>query len=482
MKISLADNLAAAALGKMPMPKLKGKAIFTLTDVKTGSRERIVSENMVTDAVAELFAMNYLGMANFNAEMALYNCMSGCFLFANTLTEDVGTIWPPNSTTNNLVARCGQTPHSDPTDTRRGNPVAPEISGDHVTFKFDWNREQGNGTINCVCLTHPLAADYGLQPNGSGSLLKNYSNVVDNINAFRNNALGDDALTRDRTKALPVAFDADGNGISLYCTTTALEEITVSHSFYNVKLLENGVMSPMSNYRELSTRSATLSRTFDLTYTLIAQDSANYYVMERDSGNNTKLYVDVVSKSDMSVTGKTLTISGYTLERTQPGRGGAGIYGGIVSDGSVYWVSGSDAKTFIRIDINDPADVEELTSTLTDNIVYGQQAVVISDGLILGHNFLINGQRVFPVAVRAVRYGTDMREYPENGFITMASGNGGPGYFGAGYGANNLNYQYSTQGGFIVLPFLATVNNLPAPGVTKSNSKTMRLEYVLTQI
>ena len=53
MIISLADKMQAAACGAMPMPKIKGTAIFTLTDVKTGKRERIVSENMVTDALAQ---------------------------------------------------------------------------------------------------------------------------------------------------------------------------------------------------------------------------------------------------------------------------------------------------------------------------------------------------------------------------------------------------------------------------------------------
>lgn len=475
MIISLADKMQAAACGAMPMPKIKGTAIFTLTDVHTGKRERIVSENMVTDALAKFFAMNYLGLANFNGKMPLMDLMGGCFLFNQTLTENVNTIWPPNSTDNNLVARCGQTPHNT-ADTRRGNPTAPEISGDHVKFIFDWNQDQGNGTINSVCLTHPLAGDIGLQPDGAASLLQNYSNVTVDVNLFRANVLGDNNLTRDRLKALPVAFDSDGNGLSLYMNGTTLEEITVGHSFIKVNLLESGVMSPMTNYRELSSRTATLSRTFATSYTYIAQDDNNYYVMERDSGNNDKLYIDVVAKSDMSVTAKVLTISGATLARTSAVKAGAGAYTGIVSGGSVYWVSGSDAKTFVRININDPADVEEITSTLTDNIAFTQMPIVINNGLVIGSNFLINGANVYPIAARA------MRETNETGFDFMASGNGGPGIFQSGFGGDNNTYTRVTQGGFMALPYLATVNNLPAPGVTKSNSKTMRLEYVLTQV
>ena len=483
MIISLTDRLEAAAMGKTALPKLKGKATLTLTDVKTGKRERIVSENMVTDALAKLFAMNYLGMANYNANMAIYNLMGGCFLFNNALTESVNTIWPPNSSDNNLVARCGQTPHSDPTDSRRGNPTAPVITDDHIKFIFDWNQDQGNGTINCVCLTHPLAGDVGLQPNGTASLLKSYSNVnaanaADDkrVNCFRASVLGDNNLTADRLKALPVAFDADGNGISLELNSAQLIESVNAHSFYTANLLENGIMYPYSNYRQISSRTATLSRTFNTAYTYIAQDDSYYYVMERDSGSDTTLYIDVVDKSDMSVTGKTLNITGATLARPAVGTAGAGSYSGVVSGGSVYWVSESDAKTFVRIDINDPADVEELVSTMSSNIGFMQTPININDGLVLGSNYLINGQRVFPVARRAGFSSDDVW------FDFMASGNGGPGYFQSGFVGFNYSYDYATQAGFILLPYLATVNNLPAPGVTKDISKTMRLEYVLTQV
>lgn len=476
MKISLADQLANVGVGSMKMPKLKGRAIITLTDVKTGQRERFVNDNMVTDAVAKIFEMNYLGMSNFNAMMAIKQLFGGCFMFTQTLTESVNTIFPPNSTSNNLVARAGQTAHaSTPTDTRWGHPVTPEITDDHIKFAWDWNQDEGNGTINSVCLTHQLAGDYGINCDGSASLLSNYSNIVQNVNFFSTNTLRDDLFTRDRVKAMPYAFDSDGNGLSLWLTSTELEEITVAHSFVKANLLENAVMYPYTNYRELSSRTATLSRTFDTSYTYLAQDASNYYVMERDSGSNTKVYIDVVAKSDMSVTALTLTISGATLARNSVAYNGAAKYAGIVSGGNVYWPSGSDAKTFVRISLSDAADVEELTSTLTNNLDFGQSPFNFSDGLVLGANFLINGQRVYPVARRAALSGDYVR------FDMLASANGGPAAFRSGYAADGATYYASTQSGMLVLPYLATVNNLQT-SVQKSNSKTMRLEYVLTQV
>lgn len=476
MKISIAERMTNAAISGMRFPDLKGTATITLTDPRTGKRERVTDSNLVTDAVKKVFEMNYLGMVNFNSLLAIKTLFGGCFLFNKVLTESVNTIWPPNSTDNNLVARCGQTPHST-ADRRRGHPTAPEITDDHIKFIFDWNLDEGNGTINNVCLTHSLGGDIGINCDGTASLLRNTSNIVRNVNEFQTAQTGDNTLSRNRLLSMPFSFDADGNGLSLVLTSTALEEITVAHSFIKANLLENGNTYPFTNYREISTRSATLSRTFDTSYTLIGQDALNYYVMERDSGNNAKLYVDVISKTDMSVTSEVLEISGATLARTQNGYAGAGRYAGIVSGGAVYWVSGSDAKTFVKIPIDNPADVEVLTSELTSNILYGQNAFNMSDGLVLGANFLINGERVYPVARRAARAtGSELIA-----FDMVTSGNGGAGALLTGFANDNHTYEYNTQGGVIIPTYLATCCNLGS-SVTKSNSKTMRLEYVLTQV
>ena len=477
MKISIAERMANAVIGGMKFPDLKGTATITLTDPKTGKRERVTDSNMVTSAVSKLFEMNYLGMADFNAQMAIKQLFGGCFLFNQLLTESVNTIWPPNSTSNNLVARCGQTPHSTD-DRRRGHPTTPEITDDHIKFIFDWHLDEGVGTINSVCLTHQLAGDIGINCDGTSSLLRNYSRIENDKNSFVLNQTGDNSLTRNRLLSMPFSFDSDGNGLSLVLTSTALEEITVAHSFIKANLLENGNTYPFTNYREISTRSATLSRTFDTSYTLIGQDDSNYYVMERDSGLNTKLHVDVISKADMSVTSEILEISGATLARTNPGYAGAGRYAGIVSGGAVYWVSGSDAKTFVKIPIDNPADVSVLTSELTANISYGQNAFNMNDGLVLGANFLINGERIYPVARRAAR-NTASSELVA--FDMLAAGNGGPALLLSGFGADNAAYYRNTQGGEIALPYLATCCNLNSP-VNKTNSKTMRLEYVLTQV
>ena len=188
--------------------------------------------------------------------------------------------------------------------------------------------------------------------------------------------------------------------------------------------------------------------------------------MERASGDNKTLYVDIVSKTDMSVTGQTITIT-ETLAR--PSVSGATINNGIVSDGFIYWISGDDSKTFVRIDMATPANSDILSSSLSSDISLRSTPVVLSDGLILGYNFLINGDFVYPVLPRV---SSQQEIYIDNETIAQRQ--------------SPLLYQmpqrtanHYVKCGGVLVPYLATVNNLEDV-ITKSNSETMRCEYTVT--
>ena len=148
-----------------------------------------------------------------------------------------------------------------------------------------------------------------------------------------------------------------------------------------------------------------------------------------------------------------------------------------MSGGFVYWVSGSDAKTFVRINIQTPADTTVLSSFLTGAISYEMQPVTRTAGLVLGRNFLINGDFVYPVAARGMR--TDDTRLPDcesdalykNGPMIVQSG--------TWYTSSSINYEFYSRGGVLYLPALLSINNLQNP-VTKQNNRTMRVEYLLT--
>lgn len=477
-KLSFAEKIARA-FSSGSVPDIKGSTKITLTDPKTGSREVFQDENMVTDAITRIMNSNYLGLTDYYKMIPLYQLFGGVMCFAQPLTENAGNIWPANQTVSAMTANAGQTPYSGPSTTR-GNPEgsATEITGDHIKFVWSWGLSQGNGPISCVCLTHQEAGDCGLLPDGTLPLLKSTGLNLPNINHFSASALGDNNLTRARCIAMPIALDDDGNGIALYCNGATLEEITVVHSFVTACLLEPVTTMPLdsTNYREIGTRTATLSRSFDMNYTQLAQDENNYYVMERDSGTNTTLYIDVIAKTDFAVT--PLVLSGLTEALARPSTNNPARFNGIVSGGSVYWVSNADAKTFVRVNLTTPADTEVLTSALTSNISLKQTPVVMNDGLIMGANFLINASNVYPITGRTARTGTTNENI---NYDILAMYKNGPHILQSGNNNSAATYERSVQAGVLALPYLATINNLQTP-VTKNNSKAMQIEYTLTEV
>ena len=476
MKLNFAEKIARAyASGSVP--DIKGKTRITLTDVKTGAREIIEDENMVTNAVAKIFKSNMLGLTDYYNMLPAWRLFGGIMCFSAALPEDANGIYPPNNTTAVMTANAGQTAHST-ASTTRGNPdgYLTKIEQDHITLAWQWGMSQGNGTIACCCLTHAEAGDCGLLPDGTLPLMKSTGQNIKDLNCYRSSVIGDLVYNRARAISEPIAIDDDGNGIALYFTGTALEEITFAHSYVTANILESNYTMPLDseNYRELATRTATLSRTFTSGYTMLAQDDSNYYVMERDSGSATTLYVDVIDKTDMSVTAHTLSGLGVSLAR--PSLQIPQLYNGIVSGGSVYWVSSSDAKTFCRINISNPADVEELTSSLTANISQEQTPLVMNSGLVLGRNYLINSSNVYPVVPRTRRPGTDNESLC---YDILAEYKRGPHILQTGHGYGNT-YDYDCQAGVLALPYLATINNITP--VTKNNQKAMQIEYVLTEV
>ena len=475
--LQLFDKIKATALERKEMP-LKGRVKIIFVDPRDGT-EKVVAEdhNLVTDAISSIFAANWLNAVDFYNLLPTWHMFGGIMCFSQAMTADVSTMWPDNQNVNSMTANAGQTPHSSASPTR-GNPngAATEISGDHIRLAWDWSINQGNGTIACCCLTHSNAGDIGLMPDGTAPLWLNTTPGTPNFNRFAGNYMHDNVYSRERALTLPVAVNSSGNGIALYFTGTALEEITTAHSYVTANLLEPAIVLPDSNYREISTRTATLSRTFAVGYAQIAQDSDNYYVIERDSGNNKKLYVDVIDKSDFSVTGKTITITDDSITLARPSIPHYQMYSGIVSNGSVYLVSGADAKTFVRVNINNAADVEELTTNLTSNIVFTQSAFNISDNFVLGRNFLINGDTVYPVAARSARTSGNSEKV---GIDILARYGAGPSVYEGGNTNSNDGLDNSVSGGIIALPYLATVANVTE--VTKTASKAMRIEYELTE-
>lgn len=463
---------------------LKGRTKITLEDISTRRREVFEDENMITGAIGKIMSSNYLGMTDYFRMLPVKNLLGGCMLFANSLTEDQNNIFPPADSVNHLVGHAGSSTYSGSSTTRgQPNGTASVIDPANGLIKnvWDWGLEQANGEINAVALTSGAGGNFALYPDGSAPMLKSYGLGQSGTTIF--SALDAGGTTWNRARALrcPVALDQYGNGVSLWVDGTTFEEIKVRHPFVYAELIEDPACVA-ANYRELGSRTATLSRSYTAGYTVIGQDDSNYYVMERDSSTATRLHVDVIAKSDMARTALTLDIT-ESLLRYQTVM--CSMYSGIVSGGNIYWISNSNQKTFVRINIATPADVDVLTSNLSSNISMYQEPIVLSEGLVLGRNFLINGEKVYPVAARDANerlrvYNESTSSNFELGTETIAQYNKSPYMYQMPAINDSATYTRCSTGGVLMLAYMASVNNL-SQSVTKNANKTMRLEYSIVE-
>ena len=452
--------------------RFKGTTRLITEDVVTKKREIVEDYNMFTAALDRIFDVNALGMMNYYTLLPITKLIGGIFLFWNAITESADNIYPENQGVNKLVGFAGQTSHS--TDNPyRGNPngAASEIDPANglVRFVWDWTLEQGIGEIRACSLTSAAAGDRGLYPAGD-QLLQTMGLPINGISrGYYYETLGS-TYNQDYAIRCPFSIDNDGIGRSVLVSGNTFQEFKVRHPFVRPMLIENPSFTSADNYTVESTRQCTLSRSFTANYCCVGQDDSYYYVMERDASTSTRLYIDKIAKSNMSVTSSVIDLAGVTLGRPQMPF--AMMNGGIVSDGYVYWISGSNAKTFVRIDLTTPANSVELTSYLTGNLSLIDTPIVLNDGLILGRNYFINGDFVYPVGVRSGRENewivNDSYAKYKNSPMMYQQGNGDPGLASA----------QATAGGVLLLPYLATINNLQTP-VYKTANKTLRCEYVV---
>ena len=470
----------------MRTAKLKGHATIILEDVVTKRREVIEQDNMMTDALKNIFETNVRGLTDFYNLLPTYQTLlGGILLFEEPLTAAASNIWPQSQADNRLIGHAGSSTHTTASTTRGNpNPGASSVDPEHGTVIniWDFSLEQGNGHIEAAALTSGQGGNAGLFPTASLPLFRPTGIAIGARTYFDELDSGGTAYGRSRAMACPVAIDDDGNGLAVYLNGDSFEEIVVRHPFVCAELIEADFAVPYTNYRELSSRTATLSRTYTSGYSLIAFDADNYYIYERDSSNSSKVYLDIVNRSTFAVTSQTITISGATLAR--PSLTQSKVNNGIVSNRNLYMISGSDGKTFVRINIDTPADVEELTSNLSGNISLDDQPVVVSDGLIAGNNFLINGDTVYPVqpfsVTRPAMLGNMTTGTLQHGFNSLARYKNSPHFVQSPTSNDNATYNRLSWGGELFLPYMASIANL-SNGVDKNNNKTMRVQYQITE-
>ena len=162
----LEDKIRSSELNKMRLPRLKGHVKVTLHNCNTKKNEVWEGDNIVTNAVRDIFALNYMGGITYSKLLPLYQKWFGgilCYDTAHTLSAD--NYFPQAG--HGLVAHAGdQAPGTAAIieeDLTRGAPLHVDTTNDDsVTMTWEWGSEQGNGDIAALSLTHKDTGNVGL--------------------------------------------------------------------------------------------------------------------------------------------------------------------------------------------------------------------------------------------------------------------------------------------------------------------------------
>lgn len=462
--------------------KLKGKMTIELTDSNTGAVETVTEENMITDAVNNIFSMNPLGVfykvdEGYNdiewAKNLLPICpnlIGGILLFTKPLTEDVSNIYPPAD--NLPIAYAGNDVNST-ANVARGSINKAESKALDNGYKFVWEftPSQGNGTIAAAALTSCWG---GQNAFGSSAGVASVFLKLKKINQ------GQIPASMQLMCAATVEFDFEKEmlvtitykGSAVVITKLRVPTFTLGLS----EQLDDSTLTiieqksiPVSTFKFADDYGSNYGDFFD------GQDGYWYgFMSEGNSSGNATVYWVKISKADYSMTEGQWSLSKTYIDRIGE-RDETGSYPDkptycVMRNGYLY-VRAYNKKGIYKINANNQADVTLINLGFTTawktmaGSTSGEIYMILVNDLIMGWDFII-GPDDKPMKIsEQVRFGEGSSPvFQYKNFLVH--------YGGA--------YSNASRTIYLVTPYLASINNLETP-VVKTTEKTMKITYTLTQ-
>lgn len=215
------DDYTPITVGGMRLPRLKGHVQVKLHNCRTGKNEIIEGDNIVSNAVRDIMAANYLGGIDYGQVLPLFSeWFGGILCYANPHPNTEGVIDPDNyfpsdDAGNKLIAHAGNVAPSDiADDLRRGSPntASYQYANGVFTVGFEWGSQQGNcpsGTaIRSLSLTHKDTGNCGL--GSVSNAFANYSPL-----AYINGAQLTDINMSNLIDDVVAQYD-DSHGLAFY--------------------------------------------------------------------------------------------------------------------------------------------------------------------------------------------------------------------------------------------------------------------------
>lgn len=429
---------------------IRGHATIELTDVNTGEVRKIEEDNMVTNAVAEMFWNG--GFMGSEQPKTLYfpvyqKLLGGLILWENTIPEDANRIYEPagNKVTGTGIYGLA----NNGTNLVRGSYNTDESSVGETIIKHVWDftTNQANGRISAVSLCTDLAARdaYGTPytpETGPEAYYTQYDKITtgwaSNIVAFDEStgyAYGIDTISASQIAL--VTYDTNLKSVPVTASDAyGLREIARKTFDLNISLTNsNGLCNiAVENGHIYLLNGAT--RTF--------ANGANIKVVDIDIFNGTCNVTQWVNN-----TGQTCYTTNQNANKYCSHNIG-------YHQGYIYIQKSSAPYTLYRAPLNDSTAVETLGNL--EGACYFQYA---RDGRVYWWHQTY--AKVFDTTTKELRY---MNCRPIQAVQCLNSPN-----------------RYLGRDDRIIrngADLICTINNLES-AVTKSESQTMKITYTITQ-
>lgn len=474
------DFINEIGLSTFKCPKLKGHVKIELKNVETGKKEVVFEgDNMITNALSDIFASNYSGALDYRKFLPLYSKMlGGVLLFGNV--QDISSegaaddYFIPDSSSNPVIAHAGQTTYtSQADDMTRGNPLdsAMHVADGAVTLAWTWGASAGNGTIKSVSLTH---ADVG--DAGTGSNSDAFKAMIPVMNA----TFGNLTYTRRVDRVNNVMFvGADGYGYNFYGGGGSLTFVKFPLVYeksglvypvpFSIEFADVQTISISTNYNKVYAPLYFYDKTTDYLWLFHSQTAGTHIDCE-------KIKISTLTATHIDITTDVTTGPFYNDGRDD-------AYGSSGSqmpyyNGSVYLgvATGTGTTQLYRIKLSSLADQSRLDGSVQP--FGGVFRPNKANCVLVGRKFVINNGVAYPTSAnsddkwQASTYHVGVNLYP---FLDDKVGLASLGGQVDDVAANG--HYYVAVSKF----YLASKFNLPTP-VTKANNQSMTVTYTLTEV
>jgi len=404
---------------------IKGHVQIDLHNHKTGLKDRIEQDNMVTDFLTDMvdaYAKSGRSiLENTNLTPLATVGLGGLFLFDNTLTENASNYLFPDSA--KFIACAGD--YVDTSSPLRGSKNALEtgwVDDDTYMHVWDFNTSQANGVIKSLSLTHK---DAGANP----------SNHLIGIETYRNSSSDDFGAFFDYDDNQALLLPSDGNyPKTLYKAEKHLQDIPISMNLSNIKTEESLVQIPKGSWYN--------GRTW---FSAVKIGGYIYFTYDTEWASYGSNYAYInIGKMDLSTFSVTYGLLGSSL-----------YYGNYQASGLAYangylYLSTWDAG----LQVYDPSDMT-LVKTISVN-TYGSKLASFG-----GCIFILSQGKIV---------------YPDDSVVDI------PGTVGLDYGLHNTRDGMACFRGntlCVYKNYLGTICNLSTP-VEKNSTTSMKVKYTIT--